>query len=401
MQGRTCKRWLVVALALATSGLFSMEAQAGKLDWLRLRGFFGVRTFSEKGNLGDADNTTLSNSAELGLRAQTDLFWRLMGEVELPVMVTSTRDDRATAFVTDPRVQALLNFNGLGPKRNIKPLAVLGVGMPLSLSGDTAVLRGAHVVPEVYVGGGVRFERRSGWSIRVDIRTSVVPARGDGFITPEFEVLLSLYRRPGAVSTLRQHHVAVAVDPDPDGDGVLGDKDQCPKRAEDRDNFADEDGCPDIDDDRDEVLDIVDKCRLDAETRNGFQDEDGCPDEVPPDLSRYIGALEGVRFRRGSANLRSSTYKYLRRFARVLKKYPSVRGKIIGHTDNTGNADSNQKLSLERASAVARALVAMGVSEYRLVVLAHGSDKPVADNDTARGRAENRRVEFKLWHREE
>jgi outer membrane protein OmpA-like peptidoglycan-associated protein len=394
-------RWLVALLAVALSGLTSADAEAGKLDWLRLRGFFGVRTFSDSGNLGDADTTTLSNSAQLGLRAQADLVWRLLVEAEVPVLVTSTRDDRATAFVTDPRVQAVLDFNGLGKQRNIRPLLSLGAGMPLSLSGDTDVLRGAHVVPEAFFGVGARFERRTGWSIRVDVRANVVPARGDRFITPEFEVLFSLYRRRGARSVLVPKIEVAKVNPDPDGDGVLGERDQCPNRPEDRDNFADDDGCPDIDDDRDEILDIADKCRLDAETRNGFRDNDGCPDEIPADLARYLGVLKGVRFRRSSALLRSSSRRYLRRLAKVLTKYPSVRVKIIGHTDNTGNPNTNQELSLRRASAVANALIALGVSEYSVIVIAHGSNKPIADNDTARGRAKNRRVELKLWTREE
>jgi outer membrane protein OmpA-like peptidoglycan-associated protein len=108
-----------------------------------------------------------------------------------------------------------------------------------------------------------------------------------------------------------------------------------------------------------------------------------------------------VRFRRSSALLRSSSRRYLRRLAKVLTKYPSVRVKIIGHTDNTGNPNTNQELSLRRASAVANALIALGVSEYSVIVIAHGSNKPIADNDTARGRAKNRRVELKLWTREE
>jgi len=71
-------------------------------------------------------------------------------------------------------------------------------------------------------------------------------------------------------------------DPDNDEDGILDTVDKCPQNAEDKDGFEDEDGCPDPDNDKDGILDTVDKCPDKPETKNGFQDDDGCPDEAPP-----------------------------------------------------------------------------------------------------------------------
>lgn len=68
---------------------------------------------------------------------------------------------------------------------------------------------------------------------------------------------------------------------DQDSDGVPDDKDQCVTIAEDRDNFQDDDGCPDPDNDGDTIPDEDDKCPNKAETINSFEDHDGCPDEVP------------------------------------------------------------------------------------------------------------------------
>jgi outer membrane protein OmpA-like peptidoglycan-associated protein/opacity protein-like surface antigen len=65
---------------------------------------------------------------------------------------------------------------------------------------------------------------------------------------------------------------------DTDGDGILNKVDKCPKLAEDKDGFQDEDGCPDLDNDGDGIPDIKDKCPNQAEDMDGFQDEDGCPD---------------------------------------------------------------------------------------------------------------------------
>ncbi len=67
-------------------------------------------------------------------------------------------------------------------------------------------------------------------------------------------------------------------DPDPDGDGLRYDDDQCPLDPEDRDQFEDEDGCPDLDDDKDGIPDLEDECPLKPEDRDGYADEDGCPD---------------------------------------------------------------------------------------------------------------------------
>ncbi|PTL80145.1 OmpA family protein [Vitiosangium sp. GDMCC 1.1324] len=72
-------------------------------------------------------------------------------------------------------------------------------------------------------------------------------------------------------------------DPDNDGDGILDVADQCPMGPEDKDGFEDEDGCPDSDNDGDGILDVADKCPLKPEDKDGFQDEDGCPD---PDNDR-------------------------------------------------------------------------------------------------------------------
>ncbi len=68
------------------------------------------------------------------------------------------------------------------------------------------------------------------------------------------------------------------LQPDHDGDGVGDLEDLCPREVEDRDGFADRDGCPDLDNDGDGILDFSDECPNDPEDRDGFQDDDGCPD---------------------------------------------------------------------------------------------------------------------------
>lgn len=69
---------------------------------------------------------------------------------------------------------------------------------------------------------------------------------------------------------------------------------------------------------------------------------------------------------------------------------------VSGHTDNVGNKSYNQELSQKRAQSVVNYLTENGISKCRLIAKGYGMDKPVADNETEEGRAENRRVEFTI-----
>ena len=73
-------------------------------------------------------------------------------------------------------------------------------------------------------------------------------------------------------------HAGCPVDEDRDGDGIPDSKDKCPDDPEDRDNFEDDDGCPELDNDKDGIPDNDDKCPNEPETKNGIDDQDGCPD---------------------------------------------------------------------------------------------------------------------------
>ena len=183
---------------------------------------------------------------------------------------------------------------------------------------------------------------------------------------------------------------------DDDGDGVLGGADKCPDAAEDKDGFEDGDGCPDPDNDGDGVADADDKCATEAETKNGYQDNDGCPDEIPAEVAKFTGKIEGIRFKSGSAVIKRSSNKVLNKAAGVLTEFKDLRMEVQGHTDSKGNADKNQALSQRRADAVRAYLVKKGVDEGRLTAKGFGDTNPIADNKTAKGRKENRRVEFKL-----
>lgn len=101
----------------------------------------------------------------------------------------------------------------------------------------------------------------------------------------------------------------------------------------------------------------------------------------------------GILFATGSANLNNASKVALRKFADNLSKNNQTNIQIIGHTDNTGSDRVNDPLSVSRAKSVLDFLASQGVPTSRMAYEGQGSHNPVADNSTAAGRKENRRVE--------
>ncbi|TDG13684.1 hypothetical protein E2F43_09180 [Seongchinamella unica] len=101
-----------------------------------------------------------------------------------------------------------------------------------------------------------------------------------------------------------------------------------------------------------------------------------------------------ITFETDSYNLRGSFYPVLNSVGQVLAKYGDTTLRVSGHTDNTGSRQYNQSLSERRAASVADYLVTRQVARSRMLVQGMGFDQPIADNGTAAGRAQNRRVEL-------
>jgi outer membrane protein OmpA-like peptidoglycan-associated protein len=101
-----------------------------------------------------------------------------------------------------------------------------------------------------------------------------------------------------------------------------------------------------------------------------------------------------LRFASGSANLPARQLPTLDRTAALLSARPELVARIEGHTDSSGNAEINQRLSQQRAEAVRAALIERGIDPERLVAEGAGAARPIADNATAQGRRQNRRVEI-------
>lgn len=243
---------------------------------------------------------------------------------------------------------------------------------------------------------------------------------------------------------------------DTDGDGLIGPHDTCPDNAEDFDKFQDQDGCPDPDNDGDTRPDVSDACPDQPETYNGFDDDDGCPDEDndqdgvvdeadrcvsepgvrenagcpdtdrdgdtvvdrsdncpdEPGTPRFFGCkekqlvivtadsielLDIVYFKTKKATIDKRSFKLLTNVANVVKARPELtRITVEGHTDDQGDDAYNKDLSQRRAQAVADFLIGKGVAPDKLEPIGYGEEKPLQPNTTKKGRAKNRRVEFKL-----
>jgi outer membrane protein OmpA-like peptidoglycan-associated protein len=244
------------------------------------------------------------------------------------------------------------------------------------------------------------------------------------------------------------------VDDDHDHDGLPNATDKCPDQAEDKDLFEDDDGCADNDNDADGIADAADKCPIAAEDKDGFADDDGCadadndadgvadaadkcPDQAGPkenkgcpDADRdgdtvvdrldncpdekgtvenagcaakqlvaikadKIEILDKVFFQTGKDIIEKKSFKLLDNVAQVLAAHPELkRIRVEGHTDNVGVPAKNKDLSDRRAKAVVAYLVGKGLAADRLAAQGFGDEKPLADNATADGKAQNRRVEF-------
>ncbi len=183
-------------------------------------------------------------------------------------------------------------------------------------------------------------------------------------------------------------------EPDNDQDGIPDLQDRCPLDPEDFDGFQDEDGCIDPDNDADGIPDAIDNCPDIPETYNGFQDRDGCEDDLPPEIKRFTGIIQGIHFEVDSDRIKAESFGILDRAATVLKEYPDIRLRIEGHTDSDGGETYNQDLSQRRAMAVGQHLIDAGVDPDRLEWVGYGESRPIDSNSSAEGKARNRRVEF-------
>ncbi len=477
-------RNLVIVCALV--GLAG-SARADGSDFvkrLKIGGLLGVHVFSTNNELGVADvpdADSVGNSVAFGPRVSYALLDNLSLEGELAIVPSSWRDSGDSEWVLGWRAHAQLYF--LGEEAKLRPFALAGFGWQQTTQGDK------YQVDEDFTwhaGVGVEYAVDNRWGVRGDGRLLLPPSSAGDGVTTDFEVLVGAYYRFGQTPP-----APAAADGDRDGDGIADSADQCPDKAEDKDGYADGDGCPDLDNDGDGIPDASDECPDKAENKNGYQDDDGCPDQIAdsdgdgiaddrdecpkegedkdgfedtdgcpdpdndadgvtdaadqcpmkagpvenhgcPDTDRdgdtvvdrldncpdepgdpanqgckkkqlvvlhttNLQILDKVFFARNRAVIKRRSHPLLDNIAQVMSNHPEIKKvSIEGHTDSRGTLDYNLQLSQRRSEAVVAYLVAHGVEASRLEAVGKGEADPVATNKTTKGRAANRRVEFKI-----
>ncbi len=172
--------------------------------------------------------------------------------------------------------------------------------------------------------------------------------------------------------------------PDTDKDGVEDAKDKCPNTPAGVN--VDVNGCP-VDTDKDGIADYLDKCPNEA----GVAEENGCPKKIIP-----IYFDRTVHFPFAKSYVKRGDIKLLNEVVAKMKEDTKILAKISAYTDAIGSDKINQRLSERRANAVKRYLVKKGVEADRISTVGYGEASPVATNDTAKGRAENRRAEIRI-----
>lgn len=322
---------------------------------------------------------------------------------------------------------------------SVTPFLLFGAGgMGLDSPGS---VHGADLDPSLHFGGGVKFHFNEFVAMRLDIRDNVSQScdvcttnpTENGLRAHHPEILLGLSL---TLALLKKDKVEPATPPPPpppapprdtDGDGILDlddacvtvpetfndfqDQDGCPEYDKDGDGFwnlPDQDACPDVpgvapdgcpadvDTDGDGILDPDDQCVTEPETKNGFQDADGCPDELPKEVQKFVGVIQGIFFDTNKDTIKPQSEVVLEEALGVFQKYPDIRVKISGHTDIRGSHEHNMDLSQRRAGSVRDWLVEHGMKSSRLETQGYGPDEPIADNKSKAGRAKNRRIEFEI-----
>jgi len=373
-------------------------------------------------------STYISHSFDLGIQASMGSY----GYVETTVNEFSGSKFDASLFT-----HYKLN-NGYILKKDAKlsPFISLGIGMATygtinsATPYPTIITKGIDLI--IPLGAGLKYQFTNKFAIQYQYLYNITNAdnhdenRGPNFFGTKhssvsgndafgehlFGVVFSFYTPKEKVKKQKLNTRVSEIDTD--GDGVADSMDKCPDTP--KGVKVDANGCP-LDSDGDGVADYLDKC---PDTPAGTKvDANGCPEVkaevvkveavkpevkvevVKPEVRTEVATalvlpIKNAQFETGKYNINKSYYVILDRVIKIMNENPGYTLEIKGHTDSKGSDSWNQKLSLYRANAIKQYLENNGISKERLTTKGFGKTMPVADNETAVGRAKNRRVEIKV-----
>jgi len=368
-----------VALAALTASL-ATPALADRQETIYLNPFAGFQLFDDKRDL--------SETGTFGVGVEYRFLPRWSVEA------VYSRADADRKYVAGESEFQELRIDGTyyfaGPDAAWNPYVSLGAGHAEFGVGDTISYTTAgtdHEETRVNVGVGFRYNVSDSISIRGDLREF------HGIDESTFDTMASLglswaFARTVASSKPAPEPAPAPAPADSDGDGVPDNRDQCPNTP--AGVQVDSRGCP-VDSDGDGVPDYRDECPNTA--AGATVDERGCEG-----VTETVETIElRVQFPTNSSVIDATFDNEIRRVADFMAEYPETTVEIAGHSDSIGDAEYNRFLSQRRAEAVANRLTSvLGVDPDRVSAVGYGEAEPIASNDTAAGRAQNRRVEARI-----
>ena len=295
--------------------------------------------------------------------------------------VVSPRVDLEYTKVKNDAANSLLKVsaNGVYEYENrtyVVPYALVGVGYE-SVGGTTKDVFESH--PFLQGGAGVRVDLEQGFNAHIEGKAlKVLGGNNEGnefIVTAGVSMPLNRFISNPVKRVVRQKPMVVTQPIVPFVQPirvVASDMNECPLKI----------SVPDLD--RDGIADEIDQCP--ATPCNFTVDSYGCP----------IKTTLKINFATNSATIRPDSLYKVNNFANFLLNNKGSMITIVGHTDSTGSSIENLNLSKRRANAVVVALVARGVSPARLTAIGKGESMPISSNNTATGKAMNRRIEAVL-----
>ncbi|WP_417567131.1 OmpA family protein [Marinobacter sp.] len=385
----------------ALAAVLATPAMADRQETIYINPFAGFQLFDDKRDLSE------TGTFGVGVEYRFHPNWS--------VEALYSRADADRKYVAGESEFDELRLDGTyyfaGPDETWNPYVSLGAGNA-DFGTDASGVRTAgsnHDETRVNVGTGFRYNVSDAVSLRGDLREF------HGIDESTFDTQVSLGISFAFTRTIAE---AAPKPADSDGDGVPDSRDQCPGTP--AGTAVDSSGCePDAD--RDGVIDSRDDCpntprgaevdnrgcELDSDYDGVVNSQDLCPNTTAGaevDATGCEGIVETiqtftieVQFPTNSSVIGNAFDSEIRRVADFLKENPETIVEIAGHSDSRGAADYNRALSQRRAEAVAGRLTGpLGIDPSRVSAVGYGEEAPIASNQTADGRAANRRVEARI-----
>ena len=321
----------------------------------------GQYFYDSETNLDDGTPFTLGLGYDFGKHWGAEISYTDIG--------TEIENTGVNTDIQHLLLDGLYYFGG----ENFKPYLVLGVG-------DREVdVEGLASDSNTFTNLGIGFKNKfsDNFQFRGDVRA--YHDLEDSFT--DFGVNIGLAYLFGGKSSPKKVVQQVL---DADNDGVIDEMDSCsntPANVQ-----VDAKGCP-LDSDKDGVYDFKDKC---ADTSTQYLvDEDGCPKTLTEDVSIKLN----INFDNNSDVVKPEYFSEIESVAKFMNQYANTSVTIAGYTDDRGAAEYNKKLSQRRADAVKAVLITnYNIDIARVTSIGFGESNPIASNDSADGRAQNRRV---------